>query len=99
MTITADQAVEAASRAATAAGQCGEKGWFGEAGLGRDPSEAAKAVRSGLLSGAPALFASLSDGADVRRWGDLEPRLRVAIEVFRASLIALDRIVAEDGKQ
>lgn len=92
--MTQQEALEAADRAANAAGRCRPKegGWLAECGCRVDLVEAARFVRGHVLAPAEAVYLHLRRDQGIA-WGDLEARKRVAVEVFRGCLVVLDRLV------
>lgn len=95
--MTRDQAMAAADRAANAAGRYGpDPGAWLVGECAEDLIACARLVRDWPEFPACNIYARLYQRHLAVPWSRLNPRRRVALEVFRASLLALDRLVAAD---
>lgn len=85
--------VKSADRAANAV--AGKQGWLHDIGVPGGLEVAAFFVRRHPDAPAEALWLTMR--RDPVAWRDLQPRKRVAVEVFRAVLLLLDRLAAADA--
>jgi hypothetical protein len=85
----------AAERAANACGGCGKNGFLAEIGAPGALDAAAAHVRAHPDAPAEALFLALT--REPVTWRELMARKRVAVEIFRASLLVMDRLAAADA--
>ncbi len=74
---------------------CGRDGWVGFVCCGRlSLAGLAALVRARPERSAASLYAIVHPSAGERGWRDLQPPLRVSLEIFRATLLTLDRLTA-----
>lgn len=88
---------KAADRAACVCGGSGKGGWLADIGAAGDVAAAAAAVRRFPDAPAEALFLTLT--REPVAWRDLQARKRVAVEIFRATLLVMDRLAAADATE